>query len=106
MRLRELLNEITERLRGDLPELAASLNPPATEIELRQAEEELGFSLPAELRELYLIHNGESEDGPGLFFRPSVPVLGLHVDGMANMGGAGGGICMGRGALLRACRLD
>lgn len=34
MRLRELLNEITELLRGELPELAASLNPPATEIEL------------------------------------------------------------------------
>lgn len=78
MRLKELLNEITERLRGDLPELAASFNPPATEIELRQAEEELGFSLPAELRELYLIHNGESEHGPGLFF--GLPFLSL--DGM------------------------
>ncbi|MGG3836957.1 SMI1/KNR4 family protein [Paenibacillus thiaminolyticus] len=58
--------------------MAASLNPPATEIGLREAEEELGFSLPAELRELYLLHNGESEDGPGLFF--GLPFLSL--DGM------------------------
>ncbi|CAH8715352.1 SMI1/KNR4 family protein [Paenibacillus melissococcoides] len=69
------MNEITELLREELPELAASLHPPATEMELRQAEEELGFPLPAELRELYRIHNGESEAGPGLFF--GLPFLSL-----------------------------
>lgn len=74
--MRQLLEEIIEQLRFDLPGLAASFNPPATEEELRKAEEELGFSLPAELRELYQIHNGQSEDGPGFFF--GLPFLSLE----------------------------
>ncbi len=66
--MKQLLQEIIELLQGDLPRLAASFNPPATEEALRKAEAELGFDLPAELRELYLIHNGEKDGGPGLFF--------------------------------------
>ncbi|WP_240421849.1 leucine-rich repeat domain-containing protein [Paenibacillus periandrae] len=73
--MKQLLQEIIELLQGDLPQLAASLNPPATEEELRKAEAELGFDLPSELRELYLIHNGEKEGGPGLFF--GLPFLSL-----------------------------
>ncbi|MCS7463833.1 SMI1/KNR4 family protein [Paenibacillus doosanensis] len=76
--MKQLLHEITELLQSDLPELAASLNPPASEEELRSAEAELGFGLPPELRELYLIHNGEQDGGPGLFM--GLPFLSL--DGM------------------------
>jgi len=76
--MRESILEIIELLRTELPGLAESLNPPATEAELRQAEEELGFPLPPELRELYQIHNGEKEEGTGLFF--GLPFLSL--DGM------------------------
>lgn len=74
--MKALLNEIIEHLKDTLPNLAAFLNPPATQEELRKAEEELGFSLPAELRELYLIHNGEREGGPGLFF--GLPFLSVE----------------------------
>ena len=37
------------------------LLPPATEAQLQAAEEEIGFRLPPDLRELYLIANGQSE---------------------------------------------
>ncbi|WGU95761.1 SMI1/KNR4 family protein [Paenibacillus dendritiformis] len=47
--------------------MAASLNPPATEIGLREAEEELGFSLPAELRELYFFIMEKAKMVPGCF---------------------------------------
>jgi len=73
--MKQLVQEIIELMWEDLPQLAASLNPPATQEELRNAEEELGFALPSELRELYLIHNGQKEDGPGLFF--GLPFLSL-----------------------------
>ncbi len=73
--MKQLLREIIELLRADLPALKASLNPPATETELREAEEELGMVLPPDLKELYQIHNGESEGGPGLFF--GLPFLSL-----------------------------
>ncbi len=75
MKIKQTLQEIVELLREELPELGRSLNPPAAEEELLKAEQELGFSLPAELRELYLTHNGEKEDGPGLFF--GLPFLSL-----------------------------
>lgn len=35
-----------------------SVNPPATEAEIRVAEEKIGASLPAPLREVYLLFNG------------------------------------------------
>lgn len=73
--MKHLVQEIIELLRTDLPGLAESLNTPATEEELRQTEEELGLSLPSELRELYLIHNGEKAGGPGLFL--GLPFLSL-----------------------------
>lgn len=74
--MRESIQAIIELLREELPELAESLNPHATEEELRQTEEELGFALPLELRELYLIHNGEKDEGTGLFF--GLPFLSLE----------------------------
>ncbi|WP_028551632.1 leucine-rich repeat domain-containing protein [Paenibacillus sp. UNC451MF] len=73
--MKQILLEIIELLQGDLPQLAASLNPPAAEEELRKAEAALGFNLPSELREFYQIHNGEKEGGPGLFF--GLPFLSL-----------------------------
>ncbi|RKN84247.1 leucine-rich repeat domain-containing protein [Paenibacillus ginsengarvi] len=73
--MRKSIQEIIDKLREELPELAESLNPPVTEAELRLAEEELGFALPAELRELYQIHNGEKEEGTGFFF--GMPFLSL-----------------------------
>lgn len=74
--MKELLAEIQERLQAALPGLDSFFLPPATEQDLRNTEEELGFSLPADLREFYLIHNGETENGPGLFF--GLPFLSLE----------------------------
>ncbi|GAA4852190.1 hypothetical protein GCM10023310_33790 [Paenibacillus vulneris] len=73
--MKQLLQEIIDLLQTDLPELAGALNPPASEEELHKAEAEMGFALPAELRELYLVHNGEKDGGPGLFF--GLPFLSL-----------------------------
>ncbi|SFF19824.1 Cell wall assembly regulator SMI1 [Paenibacillus algorifonticola] len=61
------MEEIKELLKEELPQLAASLNGPATEAEIAQVESRLGISLPDELRSLYLLHNGEESMGPGLF---------------------------------------
>ncbi|MGG4144368.1 SMI1/KNR4 family protein [Paenibacillus algorifonticola] len=61
------MEEIKELLKEVLPELAASLNGPATEAEIAQVESRLGLSFPDELRSLYLLHNGEESEGPGLF---------------------------------------
>ncbi|QTH40946.1 SMI1/KNR4 family protein [Cohnella sp. LGH] len=81
MKIKQTLQEIAELLRDELPELGHSLNPPASEDELHKAEEELGFSLPTELWELYLTHNGEKEDGPGLFFGlPFLPLDGMMAE--------------------------
>ncbi|MEI7027706.1 SMI1/KNR4 family protein [Paenibacillus sp. y28] len=64
----ECMNEIKALLQPALPELADALNPPATEEEIRKAEEVLGTTFPEPLRSLYLMHNGEQRTGPGLFF--------------------------------------
>ncbi len=45
-----------------------ALNPPVEVQDLAAAEKAIGIPLPAELRELYLAHDGQSEDAPGLFF--------------------------------------
>jgi internalin A len=44
------------------------LNPPVEVEELTAAENAIGIPLPAELRELYLAHDGQKADAPGLFF--------------------------------------
>ena len=45
-------------------------NPPATEAEIRAAEENIGFTLPSSLRELYGFFNGGEDIFGGLFFYP------------------------------------
>ncbi|RXZ83025.1 SMI1/KNR4 family protein [Paenibacillaceae bacterium] len=62
------IDEITFSLRESLPELAASLYPPAGEAEIAATEQEMGVKFPDALRELYKLHNGQHDDGPGLFF--------------------------------------
>jgi internalin A len=62
------LNEILTLLKDKLPQLEASLQGPASEAEIARVESMLGIQLPQELRELYLLHNGEDRMGPGLFF--------------------------------------
>lgn len=47
----------------ELAAFGASAHPPASEAELRKLEAELGCRLPADLRALYLQHNGMAERG-------------------------------------------
>ena len=48
-------------------------NPPATEAEIRAAEEKIGSALPSSLRELYRFFNGGNDIFGGLFFFPLEP---------------------------------
>lgn len=58
-----------------LPELAASLRSGTSTQQLDEAEALLGRKLPTELRELYLLADGQTDDGPGLFFGlPFIPL--------------------------------
>ncbi|MGG2082211.1 SMI1/KNR4 family protein [Lysinibacillus pakistanensis] len=58
-----------EKLKVQLDQIFSPfLNPPASEEEIQRVENEMAIKFPDEIRELYLIHNGEREDGPGLFF--------------------------------------
>ena len=70
----ELLIQIKSRLAGVFPELPASLNGPATEADIGQAEKSIGRSLPEDLKQLYRLHNGETDSG-GLFF--GLPFLSI-----------------------------
>lgn len=49
------------------PEIKANLNPPATEVEIAEAESTLGVGFPTSVRESYRVHNGESGESDGLF---------------------------------------
>ncbi len=59
-----------------LPEVVRDLRPPATGDEIHIAEHALGAALPEDVRELYRIHDGQSEDATGVFF--GLPFLPLH----------------------------
>ncbi|WP_286923651.1 MULTISPECIES: SMI1/KNR4 family protein [Lysinibacillus] len=66
-----------EKLKVQLDQIFSPfLNPPASEEEIQRVENEMAVKFPDEIRELYLIHNGEREDGPGLFF--GLPFLPLN----------------------------
>lgn len=57
------------------------LSKPAPIEEIRRLEKTIGVSVPNDLKELYQLHNGESEGGPGLFFGMSfLPLSGILVE--------------------------
>jgi internalin A len=67
MSVTEIMNRLQAMLKDALPQLEGSLRGPANEKTLAEAEIELGLVLPEELRALYLLHDGEETNGPGLF---------------------------------------
>ncbi len=72
-----MIQLIMKKLKVQLDELFSPfLNPAASEEEIQKVENEMAIKFPDELRELYLMHNGEKEDGPGLFF--GLPFLPLN----------------------------
>lgn len=74
----ETWNRLEAWLQANTPWIYERLGPPATEEELRAAEEAMGWTLPEEFKESYRIHNGHIADhlwrkGRGAFWgiRPS-----------------------------------
>jgi len=89
------MNSITESwsaiedwLRTHLPSALENLRPPATEAEIRRAEQSLGIAFPEALRELYRLHDGEENNWPpgafddGHWFMPLTAMI-EHSDAMA-----------------------
>lgn len=72
----ESMARIKAALRDQLPELERSWRPPAALEAIVEAEQALGVRLPDEVRQLYGLHDGQEEDGPGLFF--GLPFLPLE----------------------------
>ena len=62
--MREIFDRIERWLAANAP--LVILNPPATERQLDEAEDALGVKLPPDVRESYLIHDGQPYGG-GLF---------------------------------------
>src|SRR4051812_33731134 len=65
------MNEIMSRLEAWLaknaPPLLQLLNPPASADDIKAFEARNSIKLPPAIRELYAIHDGESEDSGGIF---------------------------------------
>lgn len=72
----------TNLLKNKLPEFYQNLNPPCTKELLEQADTVLGFSLPDDLKQLYMLNNGEvgidyENIFMGLHFMKLETILGL-----------------------------
>lgn len=64
--MKELLKKIKALLSKHV-EMETTFNPPATEEQILSVEENLGFKLSNDVRELYRVHNGQNNNGT-LFF--------------------------------------
>ncbi|WP_171056182.1 leucine-rich repeat domain-containing protein [Paenibacillus sinopodophylli] len=62
------LRELLALLETRLPQLAESLEAPATPDQIAAAEQHIGVTFSDDLRQLYLAFNGEKRMGVGLFF--------------------------------------
>lgn len=71
--IQTIIQEIKEQLSQHFQPF---LNPPATVQEIEEVEQKMGITFPDDVKALYLIHNGEKDDGPGLFF--GLPFLSLE----------------------------
>jgi cell wall assembly regulator SMI1 len=58
----ESWKRIHDWLSANAPKIVENLNPPATEIELHDAEEALGIRIPSKWHDLYRGHNGMNSD--------------------------------------------
>ena len=74
-----MIGRMLQRIKQQLEEhYDPFLNPPASIEAIEAAEKEMGVELPMDVKNLYLTHNGETSDGPGLFFGLSF----LSLEGM------------------------
>jgi len=58
----QLWNRLEKHLKEKRPGIFESLNPPASDEELKEFETNLRFPLPIEFRTLYKIHNGQANE--------------------------------------------
>ena len=66
---------ITDWAQAKFPQLLSSLRPGISEDQLDAVETELGRKFPEQLRELYMLANGEADASAGLFFGlPFIPL--------------------------------
>lgn len=64
----ESWGEITAWLQAHLPEALDNLRPPASNALIEQTEKSIGLSFPIALKELYQLHDGETDNWPpGVF---------------------------------------
>ncbi|MCA9780078.1 MAG: SMI1/KNR4 family protein [Candidatus Eremiobacteraeota bacterium] len=61
--VRESWRRIEQWLRSEAPDLSKHLPPPVNDVALEELTQKLGLSLPEDLRESYLVHNG-ADYGP------------------------------------------
>ena len=57
------MQKLKSELSRHSPELLKNLNPPASDAEIAEIENEMGFKLPDQVRALYKMHNGQSDGG-------------------------------------------
>ena len=62
--LPEVFAALTGYLEAHHPHVAATLGPPTTEAEIAAFEAEVGRRLPEDLRQFYLLADGQRRDGP------------------------------------------
>lgn len=62
MSVRERMEEIKAWMRANAPVILESLEGPVAEQELVDLETRLGFSVPEQLRELWLMHGGTTDE--------------------------------------------
>lgn len=65
--IQELLEEVHDWLRLNAPPLLENFNPPASREQITKAEAELQVTFSESLKQLYSIHDGESESSDGIF---------------------------------------
>jgi cell wall assembly regulator SMI1 len=65
--MKEIWEQLDTWLQTYGPDVVPHLNPAATPADIAAAERETGIAFPHSLRSSYLVHNGETEDSPGVF---------------------------------------
>lgn len=63
--IQTIINEIQQQFSQHFEPF---LNPPATVQKIEEVERKMGITFPDDVKTLYLTHDGENDEGPGLFF--------------------------------------
>lgn len=67
MVLKQLWLDLEKFLRRHNPELLADLNPPATRVQIKELEEQVGVTLPSDFVQCLMLHDGQRGKAEWLF---------------------------------------